>query len=457
MIERIKLFEQKNKNSQQTNSRNSIEKPNKKIINTEVHKSKYVDDSETSNSYVNQTIKKKSFIKMNNNENNTSLLQILKSKINDTIKNTNRSAEKGNLIYKNFVKNLKMNINGKEYNEIDKNYTNRKRIKNKKSVFGDFLNKFINKSQIQTEKISNNTQILIINNNDTNVNKLHYFKNLNKINNINIYLESSKKHEISIDNNNNNNQDNNELILLKKELQLKENTIKELYKSLQRQNYIIQENEKLKEEIANLKSILNRGNNSNNNNNAIKDNNINDNVIKSGNCKINNYNNLITYNINKNNNYNIINSKIDNLDNLNNINNLNKNNINNINTIKIEKDVPPSINTQVDRKNVIENEKTKKANRAFQRFKKNRSIDITTKESKERQNNLLKSDKISMFAKMLEGRIGSGARERSMDVCEKNRNGIIIEDDNNEILDIINNQPVINKKKKKLRRFSIDG
>ncbi len=186
MIERIKLFEQKNKNSQQTNSRNSIEKPNKKIINTEVHKSKYVDDSETSNSYVNQTIKKKSFIKMNNNENNTSLLQILKSKINDTIKNTNRSAEKGNLIYKNFVKNLKMNINGKEYNEIDKNYTNRKRIKNKKSVFGDFLNKFINKSQIQTEKISNNTQILIINN-DTNVNKLHYFKNLNKINNINIY------------------------------------------------------------------------------------------------------------------------------------------------------------------------------------------------------------------------------------------------------------------------------
>ena len=452
MNDRIKKFEQKNKNSQQTNSKSNIETPKKKQINTEVHKNKFVDESETSNSYVKQTIKKKSLIKMNNNANNVSFFQILKSKINNNDKNSNRSMEKGNLIYNNFVKNLKIDIKEKDDNdndEIERTDKNRKRNKKKKNVFGNFLNQFVNKSQIQNEEISNNTQILIINN-DTNVNNIHYFKNLSKINNIDIYIESSKKHDISIDKNN---QDNNELILIKKELQLKENTIKELYKSLQKQNYIIQENEKLKEEIVNLKNILNRYNS--NNNNAIKNNNIDDNAIKSRNCEINNYNNSITYNINKNNNYNIINSKIDSLDNLNNINSIG--NINNINTIKTEKEVPPSINNQ-ETKNEIENEKTKKANRAFERFKKNRSIDVPiTKEGKERQNNLIKSDKISSFAKMLEGHIGNKARERSVDICEKNRNGIITEGNNDEIINIINNQPVINKKKKKIRSFSIDG
>ena len=82
---------------------------------------------------------------------------------------------------------------------------------------------------------------------------------------------------------------------------------------------------------------------------------------------------------------------------------------------------------------------------------------MSTKESKERQNNLLKSDKISSFAKMLEGHIGNKPRERSVDVCDKNRNGIITEGNNDEIVNIINNQPVINKKKKKIRSFSIDG
>ena len=58
---------------------------------------------------------------------------------------------------------------------------------------------------------------------------------------------------------------------------------------------------------------------------------------------------------------------------------------------------------------------------------------------------------------MLEGHIKFGNeeksqvrnRERSVEVKHKN--------ENEEIFNIINNQPVVNKKKKKVRSFSYDG
>ena len=108
--ERIKIFEQKNKNVQNRNLKNNIETSNKKLINTEVHKNKFVDDSENSNNYVKQSIKRKSILKMNNNANNVSVFQIFKSKINNNEKNSNKSVEKDNIIYDNFVQNLKINF-----------------------------------------------------------------------------------------------------------------------------------------------------------------------------------------------------------------------------------------------------------------------------------------------------------------------------------------------------------
>ena len=61
-----------------------------------------------------------------------------------------------------------------------------------------------------------------------------------------------------------------------------------------------------------------------------------------------------------------------------------------------------------------------------------------------------KSDKISGMAKMLENHIGGPRRENSVDVCERIediRNNIN-NDFNNDVVNIIDSQPVVNKKKK---------
>jgi hypothetical protein len=71
---------------------------------------------------------------------------------------------------------------------------------------------------------------------------------------------------------------------------------------------------------------------------------------------------------------------------------------------------------------------------------------------------LIKSEKISEFAKLLEGHMGHLNREKSVEIDDRSNNiDIITENKANEILNIISNKPVVNKKKKKgLRSFSID-
>ena len=69
--------------------------------------------------------------------------------------------------------------------------------------------------------------------------------------------------------------------------------------------------------------------------------------------------------------------------------------------------------------------------------------------------NILKSEKISIIAKMLEGHIPGPEetqnikREKSVEVCHNNN-------EDKEMANIISNQPVINKKKKKMNSFSSD-
>ena len=53
---------------------------------------------------------------------------------------------------------------------------------------------------------------------------------------------------------------------------------------------------------------------------------------------------------------------------------------------------------------------------------------------------------------------GLGRRENSVDACERidERRNILNNEFNNDIVELIENQPVVNKKKKK-RNFSFDG
>ena len=151
-------------------------------------------------------------------------------------------------------------------------------------------------------------------------------------------------------------------------------------------------------------------------------------------------NNLITYNINKNNNYNIINSEINNFNNF-----VQNQNINNIKPIEDNKREPLK-----EKENEQERKarKERKASVAFERFK--RMNRMNTAESE-----VQKSDKISGMAKMLENHIGGPRRENSVDVGEIRNN--INNDFNNDIVNIIDSQPVVNKKKKKMRSFSYDA
>ena len=222
---------------------------------------------------------------------------------------------------------------------------------------------------------------------------------------------------------------------MKKELELKEKKIKELYKALEKQNNIIKENEKLREEIINLKLNINKNNNSTNKDN---EENISKHPIDYDKSKYNN--NLITYNINKNNNYNIINANMYNLDDLKYMNNRN----NNISDIKKIQEKVALANSQ-DVKKEKEIEREKKEKRALERFRKNRSVDLSYNP---KEGNLVKSEKITEFAKLLEGHLGGINRGKSAEINDKNiYNDIVIENKTSEMVNIISNKPVVNKKR----------
>ena len=84
--------------------------------------------------------------------------------------------------------------------------------------------------------------------------------------------------------------------------------------------------------------------------------------------------------------------------------------------------------------------------------------------SKPKEGEIQKSEKISNMARMLEKQMGVSSDEldnkRKMlsDIYDNNNNGDnnINNDCNNNVTDLIDSQPVINKKKKQKRSFSLD-
>ena len=80
-----------------------------------------------------------------------------------------------------------------------------------------------------------------------------------------------------------------------------------------------------------------------------------------------------------------------------------------------------------------------------------------------KEGEIQKSNKISNMAKMLENQISgimdsTNERHNSVDVYGIDKRKKNMNDNfNNNIIDLIDNQPVINKKKKKFRSFSFDG
>ena len=370
--------------------------------------------------------------------------------------------KKSNLTYTQFIDNLKLQV---ENNENDKKH------KKNKNMFGNFLNQFVNKSDRNDNRNDKNQTLSTItkysfnvNNEIEHSNKKNTFTNIHLSNNINFCIES---------NGNSNNMEiyqyfNNEKLKMEKQLEIKENKIQELLKIIEKQksdilrinndyNNLINDNRKLKEEINNLKTNINNINNTNINNdinnnidrdnsNYYKNNNSN-NTNKQDNSK---YNNLITYNINKNNNYNIINNEI------NNFNNFIEKNNNNINTIKNPIQERISLKEKIIDKDEQEKKerKERKASQAFERFRR------INKQFTKPESEIQKSDKISNMAKMLEKQMGNMEdnnrnRQRSVDVYSK----MDYEENNfnNNIVDLIDSQPVVNKKKRKNRAFSFDG
>ena len=243
------------------------------------------------------------------------------------------SGHKLNLSYLDFIKDFKS-----KYSE-DINLKNKK-----KRTYVPFLSKFVNNSK-------SNPQI-------------------SGILTSNIIESLSKEKQ------------NNEIILnIKKELELKNYKIKELSEVIENQNNdyiqlnnkykeILLENQKLKEEISNLKKEMNAKEKNITN---INDSDLNGNIIN----ETQKFKNMITYNINKNNNFNIINSEI-----------------NNFNNIIQNKEKKKNIeNTKDNNKENLDKVNEEKINRALERIKK---------QNNKKQSEFKKSNKIKEMAKMLE-------------------------------------------------------
>ena len=415
--------------------------------------------------------------KINNNSNKKHFICINDISNDKLEKNFQMSSGKRKYFtYSNFIENLKIEMKNYENSQV---YCNKK----KKNIFSDFFKQFVNKTE-RNEKIPNttNNSFYKMHSNDNNKKKIHKFNNIYIDNNISFYIKGLST------NNKKNIEDNYEKLKLKKELEIKDNKLTELLKDLELKdnkineclkdlemkdnkyneliksieiqnnelikinnyyNNIFLENKQLKEQIDNLK-------NNQIENNLIKrndqnDNNLNININNSNNKEKSNYNNLITYNISKN-NYNIINNEINNVNNYIKDNNIKEPIIENKSESLKSKDVNKE--KEQEKKDKIE----RKVSHAFERFKR-----VNKHNNMNKEGEIQKSNKISNMAKMLENQISgimdsTNERHNSVDVYGIDKRKKNMNDNfNNNIIDLIDNQPVINKKKKKFRSFSFDG
>ena len=368
--------------------------------------------------------------------------------------NQNQSIEqndKDSKPYNNFVANLKTHMRESSMekdreNADNEDNNNPKKKGNKRNIFN--FDKFANKDIPNYPKSS---------------------KNVNRL------LENEENCDKSCNNTNSemNNSVNIEIQRLRKELELKDNKINELLKTIEAQkNQIIQsnnnysslyeENKKLRLEINNLKSMINQ--NQHNQSQSIQPQNTPSQNTQNNDNKNTHILNIIKDKIsetkmNKNeekpqneNENNIIINQEKASQNITNIETINKNKVNNVNNIDMKKDknlnnlepitnFKPIINTPISNnnnpsvnnlvpvskpinppQNMPEEKKDRKrdrASQAFERFKRvNRNLVATAMKAD-------KSDKISDIAKMLETHMeGRPRRENSVDICERIDEGI---------------------------------
>ena len=335
------------------------------------------------------------------------------------------SADKKIDLYKKFVNNIK-----NQYNEEYK-----KRNIKKKPVFFHFLNKFVNKTDEKDNLILTTTNSFYLSNNNNNICK---FKDLFIIYNINFSIYSIIKENNDIPKINLDNQDE-EVLIIERELKIKQNKIDEFLKELEKckneymemnnkYNNLLFENKQLKEELINLKNKIYNYNNNNLRNSCGLS-------LTSNNKLFSPYKNLITLNINKNNNYKIINSQF---------------NYNNY--INDKKYMPEKRRESftLNEKNInidnIKDIKGKKQTQAFERFKK-----INKQSSCQKDREIQKSNKISNMAKILQNNMEHTTELENNKQNKKEENKNIF---NEDIVNLIYNQPIINnKKKRKTRSF----
>lgn len=483
-----------------TSSIERLKKMNKNENNdtSEIHKNKH-DNNDTDNQ----------------NENNERIIPrctVLDNYYKDK-KGTKRRNKKVSIAFKNPPPHQSQTV---EQNEHSSQNANNDKDSKSYTNFVDNLKTHMRETSMERENPDNEAN----NNSNKNGNKKNIF-NFDKFVNKDIpnYPKSSKnvtrllENEENCDNNcnNANNSINAEIQRLRNELELKDNKINELLKTIEAQkNQIIQsnnnysslyeENKKLRLEINNLKSMISQNQNIQNQNvlpqNAPNQNiqnndnknthllNIIKNKISDTRTIMNeekqqkeNQNNI---SIHKEKSPQITNIATIHQDDVNdndmkkdrNLNNLipitnfkpvinspasNNNNLSINNLVPVSNPVNPPQNRPEEKKE----RKKARASQAFERFKRaNRNLISTALKSD-------KSDKIADIAKMLESHIGGHPRrENSVDICERIDEGIerIFEDENNnngavnnDIINIIDNQPVVQKKKKKVRSFSYDA
>lgn len=313
--------------------------------------------------------------------------------------------------YSNFVKNLKSHLINNSTDE-KKNIlnTSRKTKTNKKNIFGDYIKQFIN-----TTRVDDNNPLITVNTIKSNVQDRRRNSIMNTITLNIIGIPTSDKI---------------------KELQsIICNLRSEVYNLQVQNNYLLQENTFYKNEFAKLNINKQYTGNSNNNSNVNK--NINNDILK-----VNQVSNNTKDNQKLNNSI-----KTNNESNNKNVNNVNNNE--NKNYIKINK-----VYGNINNNNVDKAKKEQKMTNAMKRIRRQaRSVDIEKKEDF-----LDKSEKIMSFAKLLEVELGKGIANID-DVNNKNNNNDndnVSVKQNDDVINMIENKPVENKKKKK-QNLKFDG
>lgn len=215
----IKNYIQNTQNTKMPKKNSSIETEH---VGKEIRQNKFVwlqkNNDDSSYTKQNETIKS---ISKNNQDPITNIFVIGNK---NKMKNNNKSVEH-NLIYNKFIDNLKLGI--ERDNNINNDNSKKTKNKKKKNILGDFLNQFVNKIHTEEPNINQFSNRIA----NTTKNNKKGFKNIHKIKSVNIFIESTKK---PYDNKNSNYNESDEIKKMRKELEIKDNKIKQLLKNVKK-------------------------------------------------------------------------------------------------------------------------------------------------------------------------------------------------------------------------------